>query len=200
MNYTYTDISNSATYAKMKLLSEKVKNLNNPNVKWVSNPVPYYCPPGLKCEYGTSVIASKSECNTQNKYDASNDYTKKPPNSQNGWFLSWNASDNNCYKQNHIFKHNCLTDFTQTDPTSKPTADIKHNATLYYDDNTHQCNITQDYCKAYGYNEYDPGSDATSPPFKDRACSMGGWQTAADALFGDTIARGFLTGQGCKGM
>jgi hypothetical protein len=192
MNYTSTNLTDSNTYAQMRLSYEKTVNHPDYGTKigWKEiTPLPYYCPPGLECHYGFPVILTENECNARNTFNSSGDWRKgapgSNPSSKNGWFLSWKKVPEGCYRENHMLKYDCLHNFD--------SGDIKKGATLEYDNSTHQCNITKAYCDAYGYSTY---TDGTAPDYTNRGCSMNFGQTVADTFFGNTVARGVFGG-GC---
>jgi len=177
--YTDTDFTNSLIYARMRLLYEKTDALkkNNVAVEWQNinddGTVPYFCPKGLTCYYGFPKINSKEECQTQNNYKIGTDESNRP-GYKNGWFLHWN--DKNCYKSNDLYATQCKKNFGEK---------LKTDDLLNYNPDDQTCNITQKYCDAYGYKNFDANN---------KSCEMTTGQTVADALFGETIGRGVFGG------
>ena len=187
MGYTSTDFTNALLYAEMRLLYEKTKKNPTNVLEWQNinddGTIPYFCPPGLKnCYYGFPKIKDSGECTKQNTYKISSDPNTDKPGYKNGWYLKWNANNNNCYKSNYLFAYECNHNFDNS---------LKKDGLLKYNSDTEQCNITKEYCDAYGYLEYNEG---TAPNYSDRSCEMTTGQTVADALFGNTIGRGILGG------
>lgn len=189
-NYTQKDFLNANTYAQMRLLYEKTESAikSGKNLKWQliyeDGIIPYYCPNELTCYYGYPVITDKNECTNNSKYDTDLNFNTNAPGFKNGWYLKWDEDQKNCYKSNHIFTYECNHNFEN--PIKKPNL-------LQYDNETQRCNITANYCDAYGYLDYN---DGTPPNYDDRSCKMSTGQTVVDAIFGDTIAKGVIGG-GC---
>ena len=178
--YTNTDFTNSLIYARMRLLHEKTMELNktNSNVDWQDinddKTVPYFCPKGLEeCYYGFPKIITEQECKNQSTYKIGKDISYRP-GYKNGWFLNWN--NGNCYKSNDLYATECKTNFDTK---------LKKDDLLNYDPKNQTCKITKDYCDAYGYVNYDATTNS---------CEMNTGQTVAEAIFGDTIARGVFGG------
>jgi hypothetical protein len=180
------------------------KTVNHPDygtkIGWREiTPIPYYCPPGLEktCHYGYPVILTENECNIKNTFKSDISWHEGDkggnPSPKNGWFLSWKKvperANEGCYRENHMLKYDCLHNF----PVSGKKDEDKKDATLEYDNSTHQCNITKAYCDAYGYSTY---TDGDPPSYLNRGCSMNFGQTVADTFFGNTVARGVFGG-GC---
>ena len=181
VGYTNTDFTNSLMYARMRLLYEKTDALKEKNVDVVwqnindDGTVPYFCPKGLTCYYGFPKINSEVECKKQSTYKIGKDVSKQP-GYKNGWFLNWNDNDKNCYESNYLYATKCNTNFDTK---------LKSDGLLKYDYDSQKCNITIEYCDAYGYKNYDAST---------KSCEMNTGQTVADAIFGDTISRGVFGG------
>jgi len=192
--YTPTDMKNATTYARMKILYERV--LKYPNkIIWVDNNADgsssYICPPNLTCKDGYVRIANETECSS-----LSNKSTEEE-NADNGYYLEWrsknpSSGEGQCYRGNSKFRKSCeLGNFANDE-----TYPVKG---LYYDTYSGRCFITPEYCSNIGEKGYIEPTDNIPDYIRQKnyggSCELSGSQKFLDFIFGDTFAKGIIGGK-----
>jgi len=210
--YTPMDLRNASVYAQYKWYNKRCNDLgtgpNKVDVSWVptytTGQVSYNCPPGLNCQEGSCEITSESECMKWSFYPF-DDTTTGASIDGTGSYLGFRKDDRfpqlneRCYLANTALRRWCVS------PESRNPSDSKSNPFAYNKDDG-KCYLTSDYCDQQGmdYDGPDTPQIGDFVPTKYNVpggsndvggrCTQSGGMEFAEALFGNTITRGFKSG------